>query len=144
MNNEFLSKIILLILLVPITIVDIKTKRIPNLFIYWGFVLLLLIKIFVEKQNVNILLVSLIFAYIPFFLIWFYTKGKLGLGDAKLSAIIGLALGLRSWFSVLFISSIASLVFAVSMLLLKKIDRGTQIPYAPFLSLGVLVSIFFI
>lgn len=142
MKNESAVFILLLLILIPVTIIDIKIKKIPDVFTITGVVVMLILKTLVEKQAIYLSLVLLISGFIPFFLIWFFTKGKLGLGDAKLSAFLALALGIRAWFLMLFLSSIVAILFAVIMLVCKRIDKKTKIPYAPFLSFGALLSIF--
>ena len=144
MKNEFIPVFILLLLIIPITIIDIKTKRIPDLLTYSGIALIFLIELIINKQSFYSLYVLLFTGFVPFFLIWYFTKGKMGLGDAKLSALLALTLGIRGWLLMLFISSSAAVLFAVIMLVLRKIDKKAKIPYAPFLSFGALLSIFII
>jgi len=144
MKNEVISIIFLLLILIPVTIIDIKTKRIPDVLTYSGIILIFFIKTFIESQAVFLSLILIGSGFIPFFLIWYFTKGKLGLGDAKLSAFLALVLGLRGWFLMLFLSSSIALIFAVTMLICKRMDKQARIPYAPFLSIGAIGALFLI
>jgi prepilin signal peptidase PulO-like enzyme (type II secretory pathway) len=135
---------LLILLLLTISIIDIRTKRIPDYLIYSGIVFFLSYNILIKKQSILILFTLIFTGFIPFFLIWYFTKGKLGLGDAKFSAFLALALGLRSWFVMVFASSFTALIFALYMLKVKKITGDTKIPYGPFLSLGALISLYFV
>ena len=47
------------------------------------------------------------------------SKGKIGLGDAKLSAVMGLFLGIEGWLIAMFMASFFGLV-AGAILLIKK------------------------
>lgn len=144
MKTETVTIIVIFLVLIPVTIIDLKEKRIPDIFTYSGIILLLLIKTVMKVQPVYQSSLLIISGFIPFFLIWLITKGKLGLGDAKLSAFLSLALGIRGWLAMIFISSLAGIFFAVIMLVFKKMDRKTRIPYAPFMSFGALVALFII
>jgi prepilin signal peptidase PulO-like enzyme (type II secretory pathway) len=67
------------------------------------------------------------------------TRGKgLGMGDLKLAAFIGLALGLSLTLSALLLMALAGGVAAAALLITGLRHRGDPIPYAPFISIGAL------
>ena len=142
MKQETLNLLLLILVTVPVTIIDLRYKKIPDVITYPGIILLLIIKTAVYRVPIYSSVILLVAGFVPFFLIWYFTKGKMGLGDAKLSAFLCLVLGLEGWFLMVFISSSTALIFALYMLWRKKIDRNARIPYGPFLSLGAVVSAF--
>ena len=80
-------------------------------------------------------------------IIFFYKnlrkKEGMGLGDAKLFAVIGFWFG---WFSIpftIFISSLVALIYSIPSLIKKTRDMSTQIPFGPFIIIGCLIYVTF-
>jgi len=72
------------------------------------------------------------------------TKGRgMGLGDVKFSPILGFGLGLYGSFFALLIASWVGAIFGVFLMLLGKINRKTPLPFGVFLSLGLLLTVYF-
>ncbi len=140
MKYEIIALVLIFLILIPVTIIDIKIKKIPDIFTYSGIVAFVLIKSIMKIQPIYEIGLLILLGFLPFFLIWVFTRGKLGLGDAKLSAFLSLALGVEGWLGMVFFSSVSGLVFAVVMLISKKMDKNTQIPFAPFMCLGTIIS----
>ena len=88
------------------------------------------------------------FGYSIIWLIIFFYKNLrkkegMGLGDAKLIAVVGFWFG---WFSIpftIFISSLVALIFSVPSVLKKTRDMSTQIPFGPFIIIGCLIYVYF-
>lgn len=76
-----------------------------------------------------------------FYVIFQISDGKwIGGGDVKLGIVLGILAGsVLSGFLLLFAASVAGLVAAIPMLLKGKADRKTQIPFGPFLILGLII-----
>ena len=94
---------------------------------------------------------SLIGGVFGFLIIWliifFYKKVRkkegMGLGDAKLLAVIGFWFG---WFSIpftIFISSIVALIFVVPSLINKSRKMSSQIPFGPYIIIGCILYVSF-
>lgn len=67
------------------------------------------------------------------------TRGKgLGMGDVKLAAFVGLALGLSLTLTALLVMALAGGAVAAILMLSGLRHRGDPIPYAPFISAGAL------
>ena len=71
--------------------------------------------------------------------LWVLGRGALGMGDVKLSAVLGLVCGywgvevaLRAMLSGFLIGGVAALVLMVA----RRAHRRTQLPFAPFLVAG--------
>jgi leader peptidase (prepilin peptidase)/N-methyltransferase len=140
-NYEWADLLILCGFLIPIVICDIREKKIPNLFVLLGAGLLLLKRCLVDTAYVPLMLIHTAAAFVIIAAVWFLTKGKIGLGDAKLSAFIAMAIGLFGWFVALFAAALSGLVFALWSVTLKKSGFGDPLPFAPFLALGCVFSI---
>lgn len=64
-----------------------------------------------------------------------------GGGDIKLMFVAGFLLGTKSIILTMFIGSILASIYGIAYLIIKK--ERKQIPYGPFLSIGMFISIFF-
>ena len=93
---------------------------------------------------------SLIGGVIGYLIIWLiifaYKKIKnkegMGLGDAKLLSAIGFWFGWVSIPFVLFLSSIIALGFSLPSLVNKSKNLSSQIPFGPYIILGITLYIF--
>lgn len=78
-----------------------------------------------------------------FGLIVVITRGRgMGMGDVKLAGALGLWLGLPGIFYTLGLAFIIGGVFGVALLLTRRKKIKDVVPFGPFLTLGVLLTIF--
>lgn len=89
----------------------------------------------------NLLLGLAVGLAVPFFLA-VISKGGLGGGDIKLSAVMGFWLGFPGVFYALFLGALSGSIAGILLMILKIKKRKDPIPFGPFLTLGFL-SIFF-
>lgn len=79
-----------------------------------------------------------------FALQFFLSKGKwIGGGDIRLGILIGAFLGLEQGAMALFIAYILGSFISIFLLISKKANRKTLIPFGPFLIIGLIVSLFY-
>ena len=83
-----------------------------------------------------------VIGFIFIWLFWLISKGKIGRGDAKLSALISLFLGLWGWLLAIFVASFFGLLFVLIKVRCGKMTVKEGIPFAPFLILGGIASFF--
>ena len=93
-------------------------------------------------------LIGGIFGYgIIWSIIFFYKQIKnkegMGLGDAKLLAVIGFWFGWASIPFVIFFSSVIALLSVVPDIIKNKKNLSSQIPFGPYLIIGNLVFLIF-
>ena len=94
-------------------------------------------------------LIGGIFGYgIIWSIIFFYkvirNKEGMGLGDAKLLAVIGFWFGWISIPFVIFISSVIALITVTPSLIKKKKKLTSEIPFGPFIIIGCIVYVIFV
>ncbi|MDA7588328.1 A24 family peptidase, partial [Candidatus Pelagibacter sp.] len=81
-------------------------------------------------------------------IIFFYkvvrNREGMGLGDAKLLAVIGFWFGWISIPFVIFISSVVALITVTPSLMNKSKKLTSEIPFGPFIIIGCIVYIIFI
>lgn len=69
-----------------------------------------------------------------------FSRGGLGLGDVKLTAVLGLYLGYSDTVLALFIAFFAGGVVATVLLAAGRASRHTRLAFGPFLAFGALVT----
>ncbi|MEK7461479.1 MAG: prepilin peptidase [Patescibacteria group bacterium] len=154
---------------VVITIYDFKHKIIPDGLVYASVILAFLTSYFLLPTPYSMLdwLTGPIL-FVFFASIWLFSRGRaMGFGDAKLSLSVGLLLGASQGFSAIvlafWIGALGSLtyLFLNKLSLLsagkaglsagkagflkntKKITMKSEIPFAPFIIVGVWISLIF-
>jgi prepilin signal peptidase PulO-like enzyme (type II secretory pathway) len=132
---------VFLLFAVPITVFDVKEYRIPDLLTLGGILVFALMKLLLEKESIGIIAAECAVGFGVFWLIRFFSKGRMGLGDAKYSALIAVAAGFYSWFIALFIASVVGIACVVVLIRFSRMDRAQRIPFAPFLSVGALAAL---
>jgi leader peptidase (prepilin peptidase)/N-methyltransferase len=80
-----------------------------------------------------------------FYLLLFLIRPSgMGLGDIKLAASLGAALGWQGWPPVVaatFVTFTAAALYGIALLLLRRATRTSQFPLGPFMVLGALAAI---
>ncbi len=127
--------------LIATSAIDIKEKFIPDSITYSLLWLGLLANAFSVYTTPKSAILGAIVAYLFFwsiaklFLI-IRKKEGLGYGDFKLLAMLACWLGIGAIINIILISSIVGIVVSCALLLNKKLNFSTQIPFGPFLALG--------
>ena len=68
------------------------------------------------------------------------SKGGIGMGDIKLFAVVGSYMGSGSILAVIFLTVMASAAYSAVMLLFKKVKWKEEIPFAPFILVGTVLT----
>ena len=144
--------IILSLSFIIIFFIDVKHFIIPNE-ITFSMMVLGFIKSFDPNLNslfpnyINSLIGGLLGYGIIWSIIFFYKQVKkkegMGLGDAKLFAVIGFWFGWIAIPFVIFISSVVALCSVIPSLIKKSKNMSSQIPFGPFIILGCILYIIF-
>jgi leader peptidase (prepilin peptidase)/N-methyltransferase len=74
-------------------------------------------------------------------LISFLTKGEIGMGDGILLAACGLMLGGKDNLIMFFFACLSSAIVSALIMLIKKADKKTKIPFVPFMIPGFLIMV---
>ena len=130
-----------LVIAFPITIVDIRDQRIPDPLSLGGIALFVAVKLIGKEQTLPMVAAEVLIGFGLFWLIWRFSGGQIGLGDAKYSALIAVAAGLPAWLAALFVASTIGLLFALVAIRGGRLHRRARIPFAPFLTCGAALAI---
>ena len=150
-----LTTVLLMVLslsFIIIFFIDLKHFIIPNE-ITFSMMALGFIKSFDPNLNslfpnyINSLIGGLLGYGIIWSIIFFYKqvrkKEGMGLGDAKLFAVIGFWFGWLAIPFIIFLSSIIALLSVVPSLLKNSRTMSSQIPFGPYIIIGTLIYLFF-
>jgi prepilin signal peptidase PulO-like enzyme (type II secretory pathway) len=157
-----LVQLVMASLLIVIVVYDIKHKVIPNALVY-AFAVIAFLSIFLNPTGVNDvgivastvplfhipalgdLLAGPLLA-LPFALLWLVSRGRwMGLGDAKIMLGIGWALGLNAGLSAIFLAFWIGAIVSIIWVLIAyhRIEGRREIPFAPYLVLGMYLVLLF-
>jgi prepilin signal peptidase PulO-like enzyme (type II secretory pathway) len=126
---------------VAVSIIDIRTQRIPNWLLLIGLVCSLAAKALWLRQGLIALSLATVFYLCVFLLFAFFAHGKLGMGDVKYIALISFSFGLIGTWFVLVGACISGLGYALIFLKPKKEAAVKAFPFAPFLGFGMLIAL---
>ena len=145
--------LILSVFFIIIFFIDLKHYIIPNELTF-PLMAIGFLKSFDPNLNKTIFpnyINSLIGGLIGYLIIWFIifaykkirNKEGMGLGDAKLLAVVGFWFGWLSIPFTIFISSFIALIIVVPSVLNKSRSMTSQIPFGPYIIVGSIVYVFF-
>jgi leader peptidase (prepilin peptidase)/N-methyltransferase len=142
--------------LIVISFIDLNFQIIPDVItlpgiptgiVFGGF---LLLNPFMRNLSLGIKS-SMIGAFIGFVLFYLiavvgsriFKKEAMGGGDIKLMAMVGGFLGWEGVMLTTFIGSLSGAIIGVLMILFKGKEKGSRIPFGPFLALGSVITLFY-
>ena len=145
--------LILSIFFIIIFFIDLKHFIIPNVLTF-PLMIIGFLKSFDPNLNQTIFpnyinsLIGGLFGYsIIWLIIFFYKKIRkkegMGLGDAKLMAVIGFWFG---WISIpftIFISSVVALILVIPSLINQSRKMSSEIPFGPYIIIGCILYVTF-
>ena len=130
--------IAVVVVLVVLSIFDIRSRRIPVSGFVIIFVMSLMYRGITDGRDVDLL--GVVWSVIPGLLLIglsVLTERKIGMGDGILILVLGPGLGLLRCIYLLAGAFFLCCVFSGALLLLRKADRKTRIPFVPFITLGM-------
>ena len=127
--------------LITLTMIDAKTQLLPDnitLPLLWLGMLINTSSIYTDLQS------SVFGAITGYLILWSVYKlfklltGKegMGYGDFKLLAALGAWMGWQMLPQIILLSSLVGTVIGVSMMIFNKHERGTPIPFGPYLAIA--------
>lgn len=142
---QYLALLIFFILLMVISVIDMEKLVIPDILVLIGIGVGMSYAAYSGTLIES--LQGICFSFVFIYLLGaaaktVFKKEALGEGDIKLLVMFGANIGIEKTLIAIFGGSILGAVVGVAMILLKKMKEDDYIPFAPFLALGAVVSIF--
>ncbi len=128
-------------LAISISIIDLKTLTIPNSLVI-AFVILSLYPI-IMNNTFSDNLYGLLFMSLFFIIMLLIFPGSFGGGDVKYASAIGILTGLELSIVALEAALISGSLIGIIYALKTKKGLRIKIPFAPFLTIGVLTSLLY-
>ena len=144
---KFVVATVLLFLLTVAFFTDLERQIIPDEINILGAAFFVLVAIvFISSGEVAFasgeeMIAGAIVAGAFFALIVTASGGGMGIGDVKLAALIGAALGIKSAFSAIFLSFLIGGVYAAVAMLVGAKRRKDFVPFGPFLVVAVILEV---
>jgi leader peptidase (prepilin peptidase)/N-methyltransferase len=142
LSGRALVGVVLCPVLILLAAIDIRHQLLPNEIVLSTALLMALIVAatnpagFFEHLEAGLALFGFLFVFAAIF------KGGLGMGDAKLGLLLGLALGSRT-FSAMMVAFVGLFLAALWIIATQGIAaRKKAIPFGPFIALGGILAFF--
>lgn len=128
--------------------IDIGHKLLPDsitLPLLWLGILLGLFNVFIDLETSVIGAMAGYLSLWSVYIVFKVITGKEGMGhgDFKLLAMLGAWMGWELLFVIILTSSLVGATIGISMILLKKTSRATQIPFGPYLAAAGWLSLLY-
>ena len=135
--------VLLVTTLVPITLIDLDTRRIPNAITLPSAIAALVAGLALDLDFVPEQLIAGAAAFAFFFAAAYLYPRGMGMGDVKLAGVLGLYLG-RAVAPAIFIALITGVLVGVVIIARvgQEAGRKTAVPFGPFLALGGIIAFF--
>jgi leader peptidase (prepilin peptidase)/N-methyltransferase len=143
LDEDALLGLALVLLLIPVTLIDLDHRIIPNRLMLIGAVAAPALVLYAQPDAIAEHLIAAAAAGGFFLLaVLAYPRG-MGMGDVKLAAVLGLFLG-RDVGPALFVALVSGTLIGAVVIARKGAREGrkTAVPFGPFLALGGVVALF--
>jgi len=131
----------LVVALLICTATDLLRYRVPNAITYPGTLLALAAALVMPGADFQSALLAFVAAGAGFLALALATNGGFGLGDVKLAALIGAALGLQASYQALFLGIVGGGLILLALFAIGAVGRKQAVPYAPFLALAAVAVV---
>jgi len=128
---------------------DLRQKRIPNTLVlgmFGGWLLLIIPKLYLDSQAGIWLLADSMLGLLlgggVFLAVYLVSRKGLGGGDVKFMAAAGLYLGFSKTIPAILYGTILAALVGLILIAFKRIKRKDTMPLAPFLFVGIMITVF--
>jgi leader peptidase (prepilin peptidase)/N-methyltransferase len=150
---HFGAHALFLLALTVVTFIDLAEKQIPDAITIPGIPVFFAFGVFLGDRPMTDLILGVLGSYGAVGLLgdtWYFLTGRdaLGLGDAKLLALIGALLGWQASLFSLFGGAVVGSLLLVPVLLVRRLRSGAgpvmqfETPFGPFLAAAAVVYLF--
>jgi prepilin signal peptidase PulO-like enzyme (type II secretory pathway) len=130
--------------LIIIFVYDLKHYIIPDKILFPAIGIVFLYNLILNSKFLILNSLFSAFGAMAFFLLIFLiSKGKwMGFGDVKLAFFMGLFLGYPNVLVALFLAFFFGAIIGIGLILAKKKDFKSEVPFGPFLIIGTFLALF--
>jgi leader peptidase (prepilin peptidase)/N-methyltransferase len=133
----------LVTVLVPIAVIDLDVRRIPNPLVIAGSLAALVVGLVLGPSHVPEQLIAGAAALLFFFLPALVHQKGMGMGDVKLAGMLGLYLG-RGVAPAILLALVLGTLAGLAIIAVKGVSEGrrTKVPFGPFLATAAVICLF--
>jgi prepilin signal peptidase PulO-like enzyme (type II secretory pathway) len=138
---EALRIVMLLLLLLAIAVVDARHFLIPDVLLVFGAASSITLQAFLHPTHIIESLGNGLASFAMIFLVYLagnflFKKKTMGLGDIKLSGLLGLILGVKLFLFSFWIACVLGALYGLTNMLASNATRDTKIPFGTMLSIA--------
>jgi len=141
-DEDAILGLVLVLLLVPITLIDLDHHLIPNKLTYPGAVVGIVLVLLLDPDSLVESLIAAFGAGGFLFVAWILYPRGMGMGDVKLAFVLGVYLG-RAVVPAMFAAFVAGALIGAVIIARMGVREGRKagIPFGPWLALGGIVGL---
>ena len=147
-SNALAAAMLLTAVLISLTAIDLDHQLLPDsltLPLLWIGLLINIDATFVSLESA---VLGAVFGYLCLWSVYWLFKiitGKegMGYGDFKLLAALGAWFGLSALPTIVLLSSLVGAVIGIALIVMRRQDRETPMPFGPFLAGAGLIHLFY-
>lgn len=143
---KIIRYLVLIYGLLAVAVIDARKRIIPNKILIWMMLIravILVLEMYTYPANgfyiLEIFVIGMFLGGGIFLITYFASRKSMGLGDVKLSGVMGFYLGSTLIIADLIVCLACSAIYSIIMLCTKKLKAKDSIPFAPFLAIGTVV-----
>lgn len=141
---QFLRDVLFLTYLMVIFVYDFRYREVLTSLTWSGAIIAILINYYALNYSLWLMFLGMLVAGGFFLLQYVISRGRwIGGGDVRLGFMIGAWLGWPNVLVALFFAYIFGAIVSVLLLILKKADRKTKIPFGTFLAMGTFFALYY-
>jgi len=140
---QSISLTLLCSLFILVAVVDFRYRLVLNVVVLPAMALTLVIRWLAPDTSLLAVLLGGAFGFAIFEMAGVIRPGELGAGDVKLATLVGLVFGFPDALWALLVAVMAGGIVTLVLLLSHRGHSKSLIPYAPFLSIGAMIALFY-
>ena len=134
------TAVYILILLIIVEY-DLRQGRIPNLIVFGGLAVTLMLSLLAgvptfQSSVVGAIVGGVFLAVLRWLGHYLFKRDALGWGDVKLGILLGAMVGVKAVLWVLALGILLAGIVALILLLAKRVERTATLPYGVFLAIA--------
>ncbi|MFA6692036.1 MAG: prepilin peptidase [Saccharofermentanales bacterium] len=142
-THELFLGLLLIALIIPVTVSDIAYRKVPNQLLLFFSPIFIVYRIFYPLTPWWDALLGAGIALVLLLLIFFISRGGMGMGDVKYYILFGFIFGLEQFFLLFLLSTLYGVIIGIIKMRVKGTGRKTKLAFAPFIGLAALTVFYF-
>lgn len=142
-SSELLLGLLLIALIMPVTVADISYRKVPNQLLLFFSPIFLVYRIFYPLTPWWDAPLGAGVALLLLLVIFFLSRGGMGMGDVKYYTLFGFIFGLEHFFLLFLLATIYGVIIGIIKMRVKGTGRKTKLAFAPFIGLAALTVFYF-